>query len=261
MIKQLKWLLPTGRSGWVRREAPVVVSPALSSPTRETSLTWRCLALAHASKKNTIRNNHITSWNIETLLMSSVQKQNWDLCVKWSRSHWKLHSQIFSGITSLDSVLHCNVICYQRVNKVLINLRVSFGLCLGVWVYYCRYITRQIKLIGLSVVVTFHRVRVRKLRSSRMIMKPDICSGGAKVFQKLQNKLLEWVFSCCILGNVVHVKAAFDFSSHRKTWLSTKGSPSSRITHADFTNERDIPQLELSGFKTRPSKLQHFWKQ
>ncbi|XP_063048292.1 acylphosphatase-2-like isoform X1 [Engraulis encrasicolus] len=36
-----------------------------------------------------------------------------------------------------------------------------------------------------------------------------------------------------------------------KVWLSKEGSPSSRIMRAVFTNERDIPQLELSGFGTR----------
>ncbi|XP_062375977.1 acylphosphatase-2-like isoform X1 [Sardina pilchardus] len=60
-------------------------------------------------------------------------------------------------------------------------------------------------------------------------------------------------------GTVVgQVQGPRDKVTEMKTWLSTKGSPSSRITHADFTNERDIPQLELSGFKTRAGKLQHF---
>ncbi|KAM9364625.1 acylphosphatase-2-like [Pholidichthys leucotaenia] len=36
-----------------------------------------------------------------------------------------------------------------------------------------------------------------------------------------------------------------------KLWLSKEGSPSSRITRASFTNQRNIDRLELSGFKTR----------
>ncbi|XP_062304184.1 acylphosphatase-2-like [Osmerus eperlanus] len=33
-------------------------------------------------------------------------------------------------------------------------------------------------------------------------------------------------------------------------WLSTVGSPSSRIDRAVFSNQRDIPKLELHGFGT-----------
>ncbi|XP_064173791.1 acylphosphatase-2-like [Anguilla rostrata] len=36
-----------------------------------------------------------------------------------------------------------------------------------------------------------------------------------------------------------------------RVWLSKKGSPGSRITRAVFSNERDIPKLEISGFRTR----------
>ncbi|KAI1896971.1 hypothetical protein AGOR_G00100410 [Albula goreensis] len=36
-----------------------------------------------------------------------------------------------------------------------------------------------------------------------------------------------------------------------KAWLSKVGSPSSRIDRAEFTNERDIPKLEIRGFGTR----------
>ncbi|XP_008320637.1 acylphosphatase-2-like [Cynoglossus semilaevis] len=36
-----------------------------------------------------------------------------------------------------------------------------------------------------------------------------------------------------------------------KFWLSKKGSPSSRITKATFSNQRNIEKLELSGFNTR----------
>ncbi|XP_067288518.1 acylphosphatase-2 isoform X3 [Pseudorasbora parva] len=36
-----------------------------------------------------------------------------------------------------------------------------------------------------------------------------------------------------------------------KYWLSNVGSPSSRIDRAQFSNERDIPKLEIRGFGTR----------
>uniref|UniRef100_A0A8C6WXY9 Acylphosphatase 2 n=1 Tax=Neogobius melanostomus TaxID=47308 RepID=A0A8C6WXY9_9GOBI len=36
-----------------------------------------------------------------------------------------------------------------------------------------------------------------------------------------------------------------------KVWLSKEGSPSSRITKANFSNQRNIEKLELRGFSTR----------
>ncbi|MFT7805606.1 acylphosphatase-2-like [Arapaima gigas] len=36
-----------------------------------------------------------------------------------------------------------------------------------------------------------------------------------------------------------------------KVWLSKEGSPGSRITRAVFSNERNIPKLEITGFTTR----------
>lgn len=36
-----------------------------------------------------------------------------------------------------------------------------------------------------------------------------------------------------------------------KAWLSTVGSPSSRIDRAVFSNEKDISKLEIHGFGTR----------
>ncbi|KAM9461582.1 acylphosphatase-2 [Clarias gariepinus] len=39
--------------------------------------------------------------------------------------------------------------------------------------------------------------------------------------------------------------------SQMKHWLRNIGSPSSRIDRAEFTNERDISKLEMSGFGTR----------
>ncbi|RXM35151.1 Acylphosphatase-2 [Acipenser ruthenus] len=37
----------------------------------------------------------------------------------------------------------------------------------------------------------------------------------------------------------------------RKKWLSTVGSPSSRIDRADFSNEKKISKLDFKGFSTR----------
>uniref|UniRef100_A0A8C9TS80 Acylphosphatase 2 n=2 Tax=Scleropages formosus TaxID=113540 RepID=A0A8C9TS80_SCLFO len=36
-----------------------------------------------------------------------------------------------------------------------------------------------------------------------------------------------------------------------KVWLSEEGSPGSRISRAVFSNERDIANLETTGFTTR----------
>ncbi|KAM4040566.1 acylphosphatase-2 [Anomaloglossus baeobatrachus] len=35
-----------------------------------------------------------------------------------------------------------------------------------------------------------------------------------------------------------------------KAWLSKVGSPSSRIDHTDFSNEKEIPSLQFKGFST-----------
>ncbi|XP_071438359.1 acylphosphatase-2 [Pithys albifrons albifrons] len=36
-----------------------------------------------------------------------------------------------------------------------------------------------------------------------------------------------------------------------KSWLSKVGSPSSRIDRINFSNEKEIPKLDFSGFSTR----------
>ncbi|NWH75834.1 ACYP2 protein, partial [Piaya cayana] len=36
-----------------------------------------------------------------------------------------------------------------------------------------------------------------------------------------------------------------------KSWLSNVGSPSSRIDRTNFSNEKEIPKLDFSGFSTR----------
>ncbi|XP_042665093.1 acylphosphatase-2 [Centrocercus urophasianus] len=36
-----------------------------------------------------------------------------------------------------------------------------------------------------------------------------------------------------------------------KSWLSKVGSPSSRIDRTNFSNEKEIPKLDFSGFSTR----------
>ncbi|KAJ8392403.1 hypothetical protein AAFF_G00075280 [Aldrovandia affinis] len=53
-------------------------------------------------------------------------------------------------------------------------------------------------------------------------------------------------------GTVVgQVQGPPDKVRDMKSWLSKVGSPSSRITRAVFSNERDIPKLEMRGFGTR----------
>ncbi|NXD84619.1 ACYP2 protein, partial [Halcyon senegalensis] len=36
-----------------------------------------------------------------------------------------------------------------------------------------------------------------------------------------------------------------------KSWLSKVGSPSSRIDRTNFSNEKEIPKLDFTGFSTR----------
>nr|XP_029538205.1 acylphosphatase-2 isoform X2 [Oncorhynchus nerka] len=53
-------------------------------------------------------------------------------------------------------------------------------------------------------------------------------------------------------GTVVgQLQGPHDQVKEMKVWLSKVGSPSSRIDHAEFSNERDIPKLEIHGFGTR----------
>ncbi|XP_048865229.1 acylphosphatase-2-like [Brienomyrus brachyistius] len=42
-----------------------------------------------------------------------------------------------------------------------------------------------------------------------------------------------------------------DLVNEMKIWLSKEGSPGCRISRAVFSNERDIPKLEIKGFSTR----------
>ncbi|KAJ8002201.1 hypothetical protein DPEC_G00177360 [Dallia pectoralis] len=50
-------------------------------------------------------------------------------------------------------------------------------------------------------------------------------------------------------GTVVgQVQGPYSRVNAMKAWLSKVGSPSSRIDRAEFSNERDIPQLNINGF-------------
>uniref|UniRef100_A0A4W6BXP3 Acylphosphatase 2 n=1 Tax=Lates calcarifer TaxID=8187 RepID=A0A4W6BXP3_LATCA len=69
--------------------------------------------------------------------------------------------------------------------------------------------------------------------------------------QGLQLGLVGWVkntYSGTVVGQV---QGPADKVERMKVWLSKEGSPSSRITKANFANQRTIDKLELSGFKTR----------
>lgn len=81
----------------------------------------------------------------------------------------------------------------------------------------------------------------------------------------LSEEIIAWNWkSCCVSFIVLVLNTsdslrccfdselwAFSLSFRRKVWLSKVGSPSSRIDHAEFSNERDIPKLEIHGFGTR----------
>ncbi|XP_056423723.1 acylphosphatase-2 isoform X1 [Hyla sarda] len=47
------------------------------------------------------------------------------------------------------------------------------------------------------------------------------------------------------------VQGPEDKVNSMKAWLSKVGSPSSRIDHTEFSNEKDIPSLQFKGFSTR----------
>ncbi|KAG7473131.1 acylphosphatase-2-like isoform X1 [Solea senegalensis] len=67
----------------------------------------------------------------------------------------------------------------------------------------------------------------------------------------LRRGLVGWVKNTCSGTVVGQVQGPAEKVEDMKVWLSKEGSPSSRITRASFTNQRNIDKLELSGFKTR----------
>ncbi|KAM9857294.1 acylphosphatase-2-like [Aulostomus maculatus] len=53
-------------------------------------------------------------------------------------------------------------------------------------------------------------------------------------------------------GTVIgQIQGPSDKIREMKHWLENVGSPSSRIDRAVFSNQRDIPKLEVRGFSTR----------
>ncbi|OQR79771.1 acylphosphatase-2-like [Tropilaelaps mercedesae] len=50
------------------------------------------------------------------------------------------------------------------------------------------------------------------------------------------------------------IQGPADAVNKMKTWLQTKGSPSSIIERAEFANEREIQHLEFDSFKIRKDK-------
>ncbi|XP_064002045.1 acylphosphatase-2 isoform X1 [Pogoniulus pusillus] len=47
------------------------------------------------------------------------------------------------------------------------------------------------------------------------------------------------------------VQGPEDKVNEMKSWLSKVGSPSSRIDRTNFSNEKEIPKLDFTGFTTR----------
>ncbi|XP_022706446.1 acylphosphatase-1-like isoform X1 [Varroa jacobsoni] len=52
-------------------------------------------------------------------------------------------------------------------------------------------------------------------------------------------------------GEIQGPAEAFD---KMKIWLRTTGSPQSQIDNAEFTNEKDIPELQFNSFEIRKNK-------
>ncbi|XP_032440385.1 acylphosphatase-2-like isoform X2 [Xiphophorus hellerii] len=63
--------------------------------------------------------------------------------------------------------------------------------------------------------------------------------------------LVGWVKNTASGTVVGQVQGPAAMVEEMKFWLSKEGSPSSRITRAQFTNQKPIDKLEFSGFKTR----------
>uniref|UniRef100_A0AAY4BMN8 acylphosphatase n=1 Tax=Denticeps clupeoides TaxID=299321 RepID=A0AAY4BMN8_9TELE len=90
-----------------------------------------------------------------------------------------------------------------------------------------------------------------------------LCSVDFEIFGHVQGRysytereglklgLVGWVKNTNKGTVVGQVQGPEDQVREMKVWLSKEGSPSSRITRAVFTNEHDIPRLEISGFGTR----------
>ncbi|NXY85288.1 ACYP2 protein, partial [Alcedo cyanopectus] len=82
-----------------------------------------------------------------------------------------------------------------------------------------------------------------------------------EVFGRVQGKYTEeearklgvvgWVKNTSQGTVTGQVQGPEDKVNAMKSWLSKVGSPSSRIDRTNFSNEKEIPKLDFTGFSTR----------
>uniref|UniRef100_A0AAY4BKA5 acylphosphatase n=1 Tax=Denticeps clupeoides TaxID=299321 RepID=A0AAY4BKA5_9TELE len=96
-------------------------------------------------------------------------------------------------------------------------------------------------MVSFKIWPLFH---VLKTEENCLLIPPSLREG-------LKLGLVGWVKNTNKGTVVGQVQGPEDQVREMKVWLSKEGSPSSRITRAVFTNEHDIPRLEISGFGTR----------
>ncbi len=56
---------------------------------------------------------------------------------------------------------------------------------------------------------------------------------------------------CKCIDDVTFTVGMYAHTHYRKEWLSTVGSPKSRIDRCDFSQEKSIPKLEYPSFTIR----------
>lgn len=66
--------------------------------------------------------------------------------------------------------------------------------------------------------------------------------------QATKLKLVGWVRNAPSGTVQGHMEGSKDDINKMKTWLKTKGSPKSKITKAEFSNEKSIAQLTATSF-------------
>ncbi|XP_022706447.1 acylphosphatase-1-like isoform X2 [Varroa jacobsoni] len=109
-----------------------------------------------------------------------------------------------------------------------------------------------------------HYPKVGREQSRKMVFRAASFECFGKVqgvfFRKYTQKeatslgVVGWIRNTSrdtVEGEIQGPAEAFD---KMKIWLRTTGSPQSQIDNAEFTNEKDIPELQFNSFEIRKNK-------
>ncbi|NWH26361.1 ACYP2 protein, partial [Grus americana] len=81
--------------------------------------------------------------------------------------------------------------------------------------------------------------------------KDGLCAAGRGAEGRRKLGVVGWVKNTSQGTVTGQVQGPEDKVNAMKSWLSKVGSPSSRIDRTNFSNEKEIPKLDFSGFSTR----------